>query len=78
MPQQPDRKKTITFWIVFLVIFGIMNVMIYKRFIQKEVNEVGYNFFMKLESISNSSGIPHFSAQCPTKSFHMAESIFFQ
>ena len=48
MPQQPDRKKTITFWIVFLVIFGIMNVMIYKRFIQKEVNEVGYNFFMKL------------------------------
>ncbi len=47
MPQQPDRKKTATFWIIFLVIFGIMNVLIYNRFVKQQVAEVGYDVFMK-------------------------------
>ncbi len=47
MPQQPDRKKTATFWIMFLVIFGIMNVLIYNRFVKQQVAEVGYDVFMK-------------------------------
>ena len=47
MPQQPDRKKTATFWIMFLVIFGIMNVLIYNRFVKQQVAEVGYDVVMK-------------------------------
>ena len=48
MPQQPDRKKTATFWLIFLVIFGIMNVLIYQRFVKQQVQEVGYDVFMKM------------------------------
>ncbi len=48
MPQQPDRKKTIYFWIIFLAVFGVMNVLIYNRFLKKQVSEVGYNVFMKM------------------------------
>ena len=45
---RPDKKKTIPFVLIFLVVFGIMNILVYKRFMQPQVSEVGYNVFMKM------------------------------
>ena len=45
---QPNHKKSLTFWLFFLVIFGLMNFMIYNRFVKQQVTEVGYNVFMKM------------------------------
>ena len=45
---RPDRKKSIPFILIFLVVFGIMNIMVYNRFMKQQVTEVGYNVFMKM------------------------------
>ena len=44
---QPNRKNTLPFVIIMLVIFGVINVFIYKRFLTQPVTEVGYNVFME-------------------------------
>lgn len=44
---QPNKKNTLSFVIIMLVIFGVINIFIYKRFLTQQVTEVGYNVFME-------------------------------
>ena len=44
---QPNKKNTLSFVIIMLVIFGVINIFIYKRFMTQQVTEVGYNVFMQ-------------------------------
>jgi len=43
---QPNRKKTATYVLIMLVVFGVINFMIYNNFLKQQVTEVGYNDFM--------------------------------
>ena len=44
---RPNKKNSISFVIIMLVIFGVVNIFVYKRFLTKQVTEVGYNVFMQ-------------------------------
>ena len=44
---QPNRRKTATYVLIMLVVFGVINFMIYNNFLKQQVTEVGYNDFMQ-------------------------------
>ena len=44
---QPNRKKTASFVMIMLLIFAVINIFIYFRFMKQQVTEVGYNVFME-------------------------------
>ena len=44
---QPNRRKTWTYVVISLVIFGVINFMIYNNLLRQQVTEVGYNIFME-------------------------------
>ena len=45
---KPNKKKTISFWLIALAIILILNLFTYEKLVKKQVNEVGYNVFMQL------------------------------
>ena len=44
---QPNKKKTASFVMVMLLIFAVINIFVYYRFINQQITEVGYNVFME-------------------------------
>ena len=44
---QPNKKKTVSFVMVMLLIFAVINIFVYYRFMKQQITEVGYNVFME-------------------------------
>ena len=44
---QPNKKKTASFVMVMLLIFAVINIFVYYRFMNQQITEVGYNVFME-------------------------------
>ena len=44
---QPNKKKTASFVMVMLLIFAVINIFVYYRFMKQQITEVGYNVFME-------------------------------
>ena len=44
---QPNKKKTASFVMIMLLIFAVINIFVYYRFMNQQITEVGYNVFME-------------------------------
>ncbi len=46
--KQQRKKPDYGYWIIALIVFGIINVMLYNSLVKQQVKEVGYNVFMEM------------------------------
>ncbi len=45
---KPNKKPFIAYWLIALLIFAILNVLLYGNMAEKQAEEVGYNVFMEM------------------------------
>ncbi len=45
---KPNKKPIIIYWIIAMVLFMMVNGFMYKKFVNQQTEEVGYNVFMQM------------------------------